>query len=107
MEADKWKKTHWKDSHGNKTSIQIINFLLKKQPVVSIKIKDLNHIPSVRIEDHRKKTADLSCPIIVVEKAGKFQCILDGHHRRQRAIDENRATILAKVFPGKVFDESW
>jgi len=42
----------------------------------------------------------------VVEKDGDLQSILDGHHRRQKAIDENRQHILAKVFRGEVIDES-
>jgi len=41
----------------------------------------------------------------VVEKDGEFQYILDGHHRRQRAIDEKRTHILTKVFRGEVISE--
>jgi hypothetical protein len=106
MNIHDWQKSYWEDFEGNKTSIRIINFLLKDVPVVSLKISDLTHVPSVLIEEHRKKTADLSFPIIVVEKDGNFQYILDGHHRRQRAIDEKRTHILAKVFRGEVISES-
>jgi hypothetical protein len=105
MKIHDWQNTYWKDSKGNKTSIKIINFLLKDDPVVSLELGDLTHVPSVIIEEFRKETADLSCPIIVVEKDGNFQYILDGHHRRQKALDENRTYILAKIFRGEVIND--
>jgi len=43
-------------------------------------------------------------PIIVEEKDGRFKSILDGHHRRQRAIEQKRTHVLAKVFKGDLFE---
>jgi hypothetical protein len=106
MKASDWQKTYWQDSQGNRATIHEVLADLQNEPVVSLKLDDLDHIPSVLIEEHRREVADLSFPIIVVEKDGEFQSILDGHHRRQKAIDENRQHILAKVFRGEVIDES-
>ena len=106
MQAHSWKKTYWAGTDGIKTSIRIIDFLLKDEPVVSLKIKDLAHILSLAEDQHRIQSADLSVPIIVVEKDKKFLYILDGHHRRQKAIGEKRTHILAKIFKGEVINES-
>jgi hypothetical protein len=102
MKVGDWHKTHWVDEKGNRATIQDILLKLQDEPVVLLKIDDLTHISSVTIEEHKKQTADLSFPIIVVEKDGEFQSILDGHHRRQKAVDENRTHILAKVIRDKV-----
>jgi hypothetical protein len=106
MKAHNWQKTYWKDESGARTTIQDVLVALQDEPVVSLKIDALAHVPSVLIEEHKKQTADLSCPIIVAEKDGEFECILDGHHRRQRAIDENRTHILARVFRGDLFSKN-
>jgi hypothetical protein len=106
MKVGGWQKTYWEDEKGNRTTIQDVLVELQDEPVVSLKIDALAHVPSVIIEEHKKQVADLSCPIIVVEKDGELEYILDGHHRRQRAIDEKRTHILAKVFRGEVISES-
>ena len=100
---DDWQKTYWQDEQGNRTTIQDILLDLKNEPVVILKIEDLAHVPSVAIEEHRKERADLTVPIIVEEKDGRFKSILDGHHRRQKAIDQNIDRIPAKVFRGNIF----
>lgn len=97
MKNNDWKKTRWQDEKGNVTTIHEVLFQLKDEPIISLNIKDLAHLPKVPIEQHRKEKADLSCPIIIVEKNKEFQYILDGHHRLQRSIDENSAHILAKI----------
>ena len=101
MKVDDWQKTYWEDEKGNRTTIQDVLVELQDEPVVSLKIDALAHVPSVIIEEHRKQAADLSCPIIVVEKDGELEYILDGHHRRQKALDEKRTHILTKVFRGE------
>ncbi len=101
-----WHKTHWGDLIGTKTGIRIINFLLKDEPIISLQLCDLAHIPSVVIDDNRKCIADLTCPIIVQETNGQLQMILDGHHRRQKALDINSTHILAKIFRGDLLDEN-
>ena len=106
MKVGDWQKTYWEDESGTRTTIQDILSELQDEPVVSLKIDALAHVQSVVIEEHKKQIADLSFPIIVVEKDGEFEYILDGHHRRQKAIDEKRTHIDAKVFRGEVIDEN-
>ena len=106
MKVGDWQKTYWEDESGTRTTIQDILVELQDEPVVSLKIDVLAHVPSVIIEEHKKQIADLSFPIIVVEKDGEFEYILDGHHRRQKAIDEKRTHILAKVYRGEVINEA-
>ena len=106
MKIGDWQKTYWEDENGTLTTIQDILVELQDEPVVSLKIDALAHVPSVIIEEHKKQIADLSFPIIVVEKDGEFEYILDGHHRRQKAIDEKRTHVLAKVFRGEVISEN-
>tara|TARA_A100001011_G_scaffold384409_1_gene456988 strand:+ start:43 stop:369 length:327 start_codon:yes stop_codon:yes gene_type:complete len=105
MKVNDWKKTYWQDEKGNRTSVEEVLSVLQDEPTLEIRLSDLSHIPSVCIEEHRRLTADLSFPIIVIEKDGEFQSILDGHHRRQKAIDENKTHILAKIFRGEVISE--
>ena len=97
MKVGDWQKTYWEDEKGNRTTIQNVLLELQDEPVVSLEIGVLTHIPSVIIEEHRKESADLSFPIIVVEKDGEYQSILDGHHRLRRAVDENKTYILARI----------
>ena len=106
MKVDDWKKTYWRDDKGNRTTIEEVLSLLQGEPIVKIRLSDLAHIPSVPIEEHRRLAANLSCPIIVQEKNGVYQSILDGHHRRQKAIDEKSTYILSKVYRGEVISES-
>jgi hypothetical protein len=106
MNIGDWQRTYWEDEKGNRTTIQDVLLELQDEPVISLEIDTLTHIPSVLIEEYKKEIADLSFPIIVVEKDGEFQSILDGHHRLQKAIDEKRTHILAKVFREEVIDES-
>jgi len=107
VKSDDWKKTYWEDEKGNITTIREMLVALQGEPVIQIKLIDLAHIPPTCIEEHRRLAADLSFPIIVQEKNGEYKSILDGHHRRQKAVDENRAYILGKVFKGEVVSESW
>jgi ABC-type phosphonate transport system ATPase subunit len=95
-----WQKTYWEDEKGNRTTIQDVLLELQDEPIVSLEVSVLARLSDVIIEQHRKESADLSFPIIVVEKDGEFQSILDGHHRLRRAVDENKTYILAKVIRG-------
>lgn len=106
MKAGDWKKTYWEDDKGNRVTIKELLVVLQDEPTVEIKLSDLSHIPSTHIEQHRRLSADLSFPIIVQEKHGEYQSILDGHHRRQKAIDKKKTYILGKVFKGEVINES-
>lgn len=106
MKIGDWQKTCWQDDKGNKATINDVLLELNDEPVIKIKLTDLAHIPPTCIEEHRKLVADLSCPIIVVEKDGEFQYILDGHHRRQKAIDESKTCILGRIYRGEVINEN-
>ena len=97
MKLSDWEKTFWEDEKGNRTTIQDVLLTLQDEPVVSLEAGTLTRLSNVIIEQHRKEGADLSFPIIVVEKDGEIQFILDGHHRLQKAVDENRTHVLAKV----------
>ena len=97
MKLSDWEKTFWEDEKGNRVTIQDVLSALQDEPIVSLEVEPLTQISNVIIEQHRKETADLSFPIIAVEQEGEIQCVLDGHHRLQRAVDENRSHILAKV----------
>ena len=106
MNPHDWQKTSWQGDDGVVTTIQDVLLKLQGEPEVEIKLADLAHIPSTHIEEHRKLVVDLSFPIIVQEKDGVYKSILDGHHRRQLAIDEKRTHILAKIFKGEVINET-
>ncbi len=106
MKKHNWKNTYWKDEQGNTVTIHDLLFKLQDEPTIEVELSDLAHIPSTYVEEHRKLVANLSLPIIVQEKDSKYQRILDGHHRRQKAIDEKRTWILAKIFRGELFSES-
>jgi len=100
-----WEQTKWVDETGQVTiTIQDVLARLEDDPVVSLELKSLAHIPSVLIQEKKLENADLSFPIIVVEKRGVFQMILDGHHRRHKAITERRTHILAKILKGAIFN---
>ena len=100
MKVGDWQRTYWEDEKGNRITIQEVLLKLQEEPVVSLEVGILTHLLSVPIEECRKERADLSFPIIMVEKNGEFQNILDGHHRLQKAVDENRTHVFAKVLRG-------
>lgn len=97
LKVGDWEKTFWEDEKGNRLTIQDVLSAMQDEPVVLLEVEPLTQISNVIIEQHRKETADLSFPIIAVEQEGEIQCVLDGHHRLQKAVDENRSHILAKV----------
>ena len=90
-------KTFWEDEQGNLTTIQEVLEELQDEPIVLLKVASLTHLRRSTIEPDRKEKADLSFPIIVREKDNKFECILDGNHRLQKAIDNGKTHISAKV----------
>ena len=93
-----WQETFWMDETGaHKITISQVLDLLKDEPIVNVKLEDLAHIQDLSLFDHRVAEADLSCPIIVAKKDGRFTWILDGHHRRRKALDQKRSFICAKI----------
>ena len=97
MKVGDWQKTYWEDENGNRTTIQDVLDELRSEPVITLEVRKLSGLDTVPIDLDRKENADLSYPIIVIEKDGQFESILDGHHRLQKALDEDRSYILAKV----------
>ena len=97
MKRGDWQKTYWEDESGNRTTIQDVLYELRTEPVIKLEVKKLSGLLTVPIALDRKKNADLSYPIIVIEKDGQFVKILDGHHRLQKALDEDKPYILAKI----------
>jgi len=93
-----WQETFWMNESGeHKITISQVLDLLKDEPIVNVKLEDLAHIHDLSLFDGRLAEADLSCPIIVTEKDGHYTGILDGHHRRRKALDQKRSFICAKI----------
>jgi len=92
-----WEQTYWEDEEGNRTTIQEVLEDLRDEPVISLEVASLTHLRRTTTEPDRKEKADLSFPIIVTARDGKFQSILDGNHRLQKAIDEGETQISAKI----------
>ena len=99
MKEHDWKKTRWMTEHGNPiATIQEVLSVLEDEPVVKIDVADIKKLrKNVVIEQRRLDAADTSYPIIIVEAAGVFQYILDGHHRLQKAINEKQPRVPAKI----------
>ena len=97
MLINNWEQTYWEDEQGNRTTIQEVLEDLRDEPVISLEVASLTHLRRTTIEPDRKEKADLSFPIIVVAEDGKFQTILDGNHRLQKAIDKGETHISAKI----------
>ena len=97
MKVCDWQKTYWEDESGNRTTIQDVLDELRAEPVLTLEVRKLAGLSTVLIDLDRKETADLSFPIIVIEKNGQFESILDGHHRLQKVLDEDKSYILAKI----------
>jgi len=95
-----WEQTYWEDDQGNRTTIQEVLEDLRDEPVISLEVASLAHLRRSIIEPDRKEEADLSFPIVVTAKDGKFQSILDGNHRLQKAIDKGETHISAKILKG-------
>ena len=94
----RWQETCWVDESGEcEITIYEVLDLLKDEPVVNIRVKDLTHIKDLSLYDYRVTGADLSCPIIVTEKDGRYTGILDGHHRRRKALNGGDEFICAKI----------
>ena len=99
MKDHDWTKTRWLDEDGNPiATIQEVLSVLEDQPVVKIDVADIKRLrKNVVIDQHRLDAADTSYPIIIVEKTGGSQYILDGHHRLQKAINEKQPRVPAKI----------
>lgn len=72
-------------------------------PVVNIPVKDVFHLCAHRNKTEketldRSERASLDFPIIVLKINGKYNMVLDGHHRLLKAKNNNIDKIKARVF---------
>ena len=105
MLVNDWEQTFWEDDQGNRTTIQEVLEVLRDEPVISLEVASLTHLRRTTTEPDRKEKADLSFPIVVTAKDGKFQSILDGNHRLQKAIDKGVTHISAKILKDSNIDQ--
>jgi uncharacterized ParB-like nuclease family protein len=104
IHGENWGNTSWTDTINGKEITVTINDLMnvaKNVPVIEMLTKTLE--PYALHKDKKDaetlanvQKSDLQYPIIVLKKQGKYQ-ILDGHHRLQKAINNNIEKIKAKL----------
>jgi hypothetical protein len=101
-----YKETSWTIKiNGKKETITIqqIQDYLKNQPIIEIPVVEIEDLCIHKDKDDeetklRSEKSDLSFPIIISKDLdGKYNMILDGHHRLLKAINTNQDTIKAKV----------
>ena len=102
---ENWEQTYWESAEGSRTTIQEVLEVLQDEPVFLLEVSSLAHLRRSTIEPDRKEKSDLSFPIIVSESDGKFQMILDGNHRLQKAIDLGETYISAKILKDSSIDQ--
>jgi hypothetical protein len=92
-----WQDTSWETDDGKVTIGDVIDYL--GEDTIDINVLELSQqLPSLPTAGaERVAAASLEFPIIVVKSAGKYQFVLDGNHRLQRAIDENVESIKARI----------
>jgi hypothetical protein len=100
--TEDWRDTSWEDD-GEKITIGDVDDYLgdKTIDIVPSDVRDqvLKSRGKPRLpttSQDRIDKADLSFPIIVAMEGGKYIFVLDGNHRLQRAVDENKP-LEAKV----------
>jgi hypothetical protein len=114
MHGDDWANTSWTDTIDGKdvtVTIKDMLDLIKGKPVQEIKTKVLEPYAL-----HKTKTdpetlaniqkSNLDYPIIVLKKSSGYQ-ILDGHHRLQKAINNEIPSIKARVIEFKDMPSDW
>ena len=92
-----WRDTSWKSDDEKVTIGEVVDYL--GDETVDINVLELSQqLPSLPTQGaERVAAASLEYPVIVVKSGGQYKYVLDGNHRLQRAIDENVATIKAKI----------
>ena len=105
--TEDWRDTSWEDDdekitigdvvdHLGDETIDVIPSDVRDQVLKSRGKDRLPVGPGITSQDRIDK-ADLSFPIIITKKGGKFIDVLDGNHRLQRAVDEDVKSIKAKI----------
>lgn len=99
FDPEAWKNTSWDNEEGEKVTIDEILEYLEQQPATELNVQELlaQLPPLPKREPERVKNANLEHPIIVIKREGQIRWVLDGNHRLQRATDENRENIKAKI----------
>ena len=97
---DEGLDTSWSSEDGKQvlTMREVLKYLKKeKVPVKDVDVSKLKSIIIPPKNPERTKAASLDYPIvIVVNLEGKYQSILDGNHRLQKAMDADEQTIKAR-----------
>lgn len=105
-ENDHYQSTSWTmeiDGEERTITIQEVEDYLKDVPVIEIPTKDIAELSIHKDKKDpetlaRVERAILKYPIIIVKKSdGQWGMILDGHHRLQKAINNNVDKVPAKV----------
>ena len=95
--TEDWRDTSWETDDGKVSIGDVIDYL--GDETVDINVLELSRqlppLPTAGAE--RVAAASLEFPIIVVKFGGKYQFVIDGNHRLQKAIDENVESIKAKI----------
>jgi len=104
--TEDWRDTSWEDDdekitigdvvdHLGDETIDVIPSDVRDQVLKSRGKDRLPVGPGITSQDRIDK-ADLSFPIIITKKGGKFIEVLDGNHRLQKAVDQDKP-LKAKV----------
>ena len=95
--TEDWRDTSWETDDGKVSIGDVIDYL--GDETVDINVLELSRqlppLPTAGAE--RVAAASLEFPIIVVKFGGKYQFVIDGNHRLQKAIDEKVESIKAKI----------
>ena len=114
--SEDYADTKWiADIDGEDVTITIkeIQDYLKDEPIIEIPVEEIAnmciHKDKNDIETkQRSEKADLSYPIIISKNLeGKYNTILDGHHRLLKAVNTNQKTIKAIVLDLKQAPEKY
>lgn len=104
-ELNHYKETYWTRLIDNKDvtiTISDIEKYLQKVKPINILVNDIKNM-SIHKDKKDKETlkrvnqSDNKYPIIISKSEGKYTMILDGHHRLQKAINNNYEYISAKI----------
>ena len=95
--TEDWRDTSWETDDGKVSIGDVIDYLGER--TIDINVLELSRqIPPLPTDGaERVAAASLEFPIIVVKFGGKYQFVLDGNHRLQKAIDEKVESIKARI----------
>jgi len=103
-----WRDTSWSLRPRSGRSDEIVTIIdvidhLSAQEAVDVNILELTQyirvggIPGWIADPDRVAAASLMYPIIILQRDEQYRYILDGNHRLQKAVNEEVATIKAKI----------